>query len=494
MTDLSLFFSYILKQINRWIDPLAEHLIINIKDTSLPTDHSSWIIKTLSSDTETFKDPHAAARAVCILIHSSSYFPNSLFQYAHFFIKNLDSLYAFEEDLIDFDLPERPTSATQYKEAYLDENHEGATNEINNMIKIMKAKKTTSETTGYWSLDAFSHSTWRVAQQKNQGRDFRKFATAAYYEEMFVSEYRQDLFDNSDVARFLHTSLRVCLSVFVKPRNTIHKGSVVVNRFYNFPDRSKVSLCKERPELNIEELIASNDRVAYITNARKSIQGLKKSIASHYCAKRIPGSKNVNPEVAAAIDNLENVGCLCFPFLSFHLTISQVLIKNANILQRMSASGLDLDQINPSDFMVKDDEIMGMPHKLGPPSDPDAEGSDEEENDALSPDTNIKITNDNANSISDHSIPDEGILNPTAIFIPDSSNPSSNYPSHPPSPSPSSSAQLDLPDNTIPPSSSLNVPLPDVASKGKKRSSRDTSWSPGFYSHLFLLLIFNICL
>ena len=58
-----------LKQINRWIDPLAEHLIISVKGIALARDHSAWVIRTIRSNSEAFSDPQAAARAVCIPFH-----------------------------------------------------------------------------------------------------------------------------------------------------------------------------------------------------------------------------------------------------------------------------------------------------------------------------------------------------------------------------------------------------------------------------------------
>jgi predicted RNA-binding protein YlqC (UPF0109 family) len=220
---------------------------------------------------------------------------------------------------MDANFPDRPSSATCYKPAYLDEYEPDAREEIAEMVEIMKQKKFVSTTTGHWSLDAFSHYTWRVARQKNQKRDFPKFAIAAYYEEMLVSTYRQKLFNTSEIARFLCNSLRVCLSTFIKQENIIHNGKIVKNNLYKFPDDLKVDHSSERPDIDVELIIADNDEVNYITNACKTIQALKKSIGNNSLAKRIPGSSVLNPAVANAINNLEIVRL--FHFLSSHLTL-----------------------------------------------------------------------------------------------------------------------------------------------------------------------------
>lgn len=67
----SILYSYILQQINRWIDPLAEHLIVTVKNVSSAADHSAWIMRTLKSNTIVFDDAPGAAHAVRILLPSS---------------------------------------------------------------------------------------------------------------------------------------------------------------------------------------------------------------------------------------------------------------------------------------------------------------------------------------------------------------------------------------------------------------------------------------
>jgi len=247
--------------------------------------------------------------------HSSYSLSHLLFQYAHFLIANLDVLYALEEDIMDVNVPERPNSAKCYKPAYLDEHEPDARDQIDEMVETMKEKKSNSITTGHWALDAFSHYTWRIAHQKNQNRDFPKFAAAAYFEESLVLQYRRNLFKQSDVARFLRFFLRVRLSTFVKPRNIIKKGKTSEYKYYDFPDKIKVSHTN-RPDFDIKDVISANEEVTYITNACKSIQSIKKSITSHPSAKLKPGkTSTLNPAVDAAIKNLEKVRLsLSFPF------------------------------------------------------------------------------------------------------------------------------------------------------------------------------------
>jgi len=76
-----------LLQINRWIDPLADHLIIILKGPALAKDHSAWVIRTIRANTDAFSDAPAAARAVRFQItrlllfltyHSSTLISSSL--------------------------------------------------------------------------------------------------------------------------------------------------------------------------------------------------------------------------------------------------------------------------------------------------------------------------------------------------------------------------------------------------------------------------------
>lgn len=217
---------------------------------------------------------------------------------------------------MEFDIPQRPTTASEYTEKYLKIHFKDSMAEINDIIELMAEKKLGADLTGYWSLDAFSYFTWRK-RQKNGPRDFHKFAAAVYYEEMYVSEYRQALFDCSNIACFIRTNLKACLSAFVKPYNVIYQGKVVTKRSYVFPDAAEKTHLTDRPKLNVKRLVKSNDQVLYLANARKSIQGIKKSITNHYCAKRVPGSKDINPEVETALASLEAVRLLSFPSSSF---------------------------------------------------------------------------------------------------------------------------------------------------------------------------------
>lgn len=233
-------------------------------------------------------------------------------------------------------IPERPTSTIYYTKTYFKTHLDDDWDDILEMINIMKDKKMTSDTSGYWSLDAFSHHRWRKSQ-KNQDRDFRKWATGAYYEEMYVDRYRVRMFEFSEAARFLHTSLRACLSAFAKPRGILsNNGTSRIARIYDYPDHARVPICPQRPQFDIGYVIEGNDQLTYINTARKGIQAIMKSISNHYCAKRIPGSKIVHSDVEDVLKNLEWVSILPpLLFRSFRLSFFQVLIKNANVLQRI---------------------------------------------------------------------------------------------------------------------------------------------------------------
>ncbi len=207
-------------------------------------------------------------------------------------------------------MPDRPSLANCYTDAYLEENDEDsdkALQTINSMITAMKSKKGNSLPTKYWALDAFSHHTWRHPHQKNQLRDFRRFATAAYYEQSIVADYRQDLLDSSDVAKYLRTSLANCLSTFYKAQNTIYRGKTVMRREYTFPDPCKITVSNVRPDFDITEVIADNDKIAYITKANKNIMSLKKILLNHAYAKVAPSSRVVDPTINSVINILVKV-------------------------------------------------------------------------------------------------------------------------------------------------------------------------------------------
>lgn len=58
---------YCVLQINRWVDPLAEHLIHNAKGSDIAKDGSSWVLRLLEQDTFVFADGYGAAQAVSII-------------------------------------------------------------------------------------------------------------------------------------------------------------------------------------------------------------------------------------------------------------------------------------------------------------------------------------------------------------------------------------------------------------------------------------------
>lgn len=173
----------------------------------------------------------------------------------------------------------------------------------------MKSKKATTDSTGHWALDAHSHQTWRIAHQKNQDRDFRKFACAAFLEETVVKNYRKKLFHASTVAKYLRTSLRTTLAPFVKPYNVISKGKKTVTavQLYVFPDNQKNTTQTTPPDIDIDDMVDSSDKIAYIKKGCKGIKSLKKSILNHPSTKLFPGSSKTNRAVADCIASLERV-------------------------------------------------------------------------------------------------------------------------------------------------------------------------------------------
>jgi hypothetical protein len=175
----------------------------------------------------------------------------------------------------------------------------------------------------------------------------------------------------------------------------------------------------------------------------------------------------------------------------------------------MSASGIAPEEIDPKDFIIANSQIKGLTNPSAPAGEQDAEheseASENEGNNTPNPsaNTNANITGNSADSAagihptipSDLQDPAQSPSAdaqppiphspPPTIFVPSSSDPSSNHlGSHTPCPSPPA-PQLDEPFNNsdiVPPSSSLDIPLADVVQKGKKRGTPDTTGSPGMRS------------
>ena len=277
-------------------------------------------------------------------------------------------------------MPERPTTAKTYKDAaYFEENFpDDAQKVINDMTKTMMANKNNTISTNHWALDAFSNYHWRLPQ-KNQLRDFPRFSLAAYFEEHFVAEYRQDLLNTSKVAAYLRSKLQLCLEPFGKLRQTIYQGNLVKSKLFLYPDNCTIPTSPKLPKIKIDKLIASNDQVAYISDARKAIRSLRKSLTSNCYAKLIPSGTKVNREVADCIALLVKVRHIPLSSLSFCCSYShpyslQALNKNAHVLQKMEASGLHASEIDPADeeFEVHSDDVRELMD-----SDVDAEGEDD---------------------------------------------------------------------------------------------------------------------
>ena len=57
-----LLFSYL--QVLRWVDPLAEHLIIQTKSSGASKDLSTWVMRSIENDVTMFNDGPGAAKAV----------------------------------------------------------------------------------------------------------------------------------------------------------------------------------------------------------------------------------------------------------------------------------------------------------------------------------------------------------------------------------------------------------------------------------------------
>jgi len=64
MDNLFTFYTQVL----RWIDPLAEYLVLSSKNTALPKDVSAWVIRTVADNTAIFSNSQRLSNEVSSLM------------------------------------------------------------------------------------------------------------------------------------------------------------------------------------------------------------------------------------------------------------------------------------------------------------------------------------------------------------------------------------------------------------------------------------------
>lgn len=163
----------------------------------------------------------------------------------------------------------------------------------------------------------------------------------------------------------------------------------------------------------------------------------------------------------------------------------------------MHASGLQAAEIDPNDFIIKNDDIKGLPANLsGVDSDPDDDheadaehdvesDKDGDENERSPPNQSDSIIDTTGNYADPPQSPPMDDTIPTTpsdviVFVPNSSDPSINGDNNAPS------------DEVVPPSSSLNIPLDMAIPIRNKRSTPHTSRSPGTHDCFALFIVFNV--
>lgn len=227
-----------------------------------------------------------------------------------------------ESDILQSEvaIPPRPTDVKAYSQKQIEHDFPGSNKIVTDMINTMKDVKASGKLTGSWSLDAPCHNDWRTPntqKNRNQDRDFRKWSASAHIEEHHVNQYRKHLLDSSDAAAFLRNAIISTFQPFVKPYSfPSRKKKKEVTKF-TFPDTIFTDPAIVNIDVDIDDVIDSNDKVVYINKACSSIASLKRSIERHPFAKRTPYTTDVDPLVLKYSTMLQKVYFPSSLYLSF---------------------------------------------------------------------------------------------------------------------------------------------------------------------------------
>lgn len=198
-----------------------------------------------------------------------------------------------------------------YSKTVLPTSYPESTHAIKHMIKAMKVFRAEGAlTTNHWSLDAPSHFDWKKNTEiKNADRDLRKWAAAAYIEELTVKSYRKSLLLKCKPASFIRKALAETLSPFINRKRIIVPGSsrTEVVAEYTFADKLKVAADADNADFDMAEVMSSREEVAYINAARSAVSTLHTKITNSEYVRRTPGSQNIAPDILEHLERLERV-------------------------------------------------------------------------------------------------------------------------------------------------------------------------------------------
>lgn len=188
----------------------------------------------------------------------------------------------------------------------------GADTKIKEILRDMTDAGPTAITTGHWPLDYVTYNDWRKSTSKNKSRDWLKFATAAYFEEVFVPDYRPALFQESPAAGVLRSALNTILSQHARKKAVLVRGTKktdVVQR-YIFPDGLPNVEEVTDPTEDLSDIFNELSWSSPATNHNRGIKTTTKSILKLPSAHLTPRTKKVNPQISSLVSKLEKVRVL----------------------------------------------------------------------------------------------------------------------------------------------------------------------------------------
>lgn len=284
----------ILSQVLRWIDPLAEYLLLSSKDSQGPKDISAWVLRSFSENTVDYSTPgHVATRL------------------AHFFIANMHLLLCLQVFLRDdIEVPARPSTPKELSLKALEDTYPGAEKTIKAMHADMKKLSPTAITSNHWTLDCYSHNPWRQ-NTKNRDRDWLKYAIAAFVEEKIVAQYRATLLSECAAAGTLRQLLKELLTLGLRKQGRVVPGKKTTGiRVYTFPDGLSHADPEDVSTEDIDTVILQLTSTSALKNTSKEIKKVKRAILQIPAAHLTPRVKTPNPKIAALVAQLEHVSAI----------------------------------------------------------------------------------------------------------------------------------------------------------------------------------------
>jgi hypothetical protein len=204
----------------------------------------------------------------------------------------------------------RPRTPSEQKLDVLEKKHQGVTDGVESLKKLMKVNKKAG-LTGNWVLDFVGIYDWRNGSKiKNVGRDFIRWAIPAYVEVKIVDSYRPTLLKESQAAQYLRFIAAETLSRYAKPVNRINgAASYVSSRRYLYPDHYETTKAQPiaAPEVHVADLMVRMKDDEDLSTSLKELKRDVKKIAKLRCLSAKPDCTEMNPDVHSALESFIQV-------------------------------------------------------------------------------------------------------------------------------------------------------------------------------------------